>query len=77
MNKLMVLLLTLTLFGCAPTMYAHKTKGPDVFPRDDYDCKMDARQTVANMGFANNLFMTNQEYHKCLKFKHGWYPVQK
>lgn len=78
MKKVLIILIGLFLLtSCAsPTMYRHRTKSPGEFQRDNYDCRKDARQAVAYMGFAGNPFIESQEYHNCLKMKHGWYSVK-
>ncbi len=60
------------LSGCAPTILVHPSKNSDQFQRELYECQQIAMAYVANMGFAGNPFIINDQTRECMIRKYGW-----
>lgn len=71
MRRLVVVAVLLAA-GCAPTLYAHRTKTTEDFRVDKAQCSAFAFQ---GYGSQSNPFIAAQVMRDCLEGK-GWYPVQ-
>jgi len=74
MKKYLLLILCLFFTGCGPVLYYHPEKSPQQFEKDKYDCEMEAYARSVAKGFPGNPFIVNEEFHRCLRLKHGWCP---
>jgi hypothetical protein len=74
MGRIVILVLAMGFFGCAPKLYTHPTKNAQDFSRDKYDCEKIAEQSSANSGTQGNPFILVSEMQRCLELKFGWVP---
>jgi hypothetical protein len=72
MKRMILLVLLIALFGCAPTKFCHPSKGASQFEADKYDCENTAFAKAHHFGAAGNLFIIIDETQRCLQLKHGW-----
>jgi hypothetical protein len=85
MNKqIFLILIVLTLNGCAAIKWTHPTKGygnistmfdpkgSNEFIRDYDDCQKGADQFMSGLGKAMNPCLSDRHRTKCMKEKYGW-----
>lgn len=62
------------LTGCAPTRFAHPTKGDEAFYADKSDCEYRALQTTTIFGDTIQ-GVNNRRFTDCMRGR-GWRPVE-
>ena len=73
MKKLTLILIALTLTGCARTQLLHSNKGAAEFNQDKYQCDQEANQYAASIGARGNFLIANERSTECMKLKFGWF----
>lgn len=72
MKTTILILASLTLSACAPTMFTKAGSTEADFNRERYQCQQDAAQYTANLGITGNPMTIARETQNCLQYKYGW-----